>query len=650
MGTDAGIATRRYHGLLVAALRPPTERAMMLSRLEETAIVDGVPHELSASQYPGAIHPRGDQRVIAFDGAPIPTWVLDAGAARIGRRLFMVDGEQTVVLRWSADRPVRLRVAPMIAFRDYHALRHEGGGGDGAWVEDELHGAGWTLTVRDPRGAVPPLRLHHDGGPLIRDGGWWRDHEYAVEAARGLDFREDLWRVGAFDLDVDPQHDAWLVATIDGRERYDRHAVELLDERRRRKPTGGSVALRARALEAVALDAAAEQFVVRRGDGSPTIIAGYPWFTDWGRDTMIALPGLLVDRGRLDEARAVIRGFLGHLDRGIIPNRFPDRGEAPEYNNVDGTLHLFQAARAVAEAEGSLEFVLDEVYPAGKEIVRWHLAGTHHGIRVDPADGLLVGGDAGTQLTWMDARVDGRVVTPRHGKPVEIQALWHDALALMGDWARAAGEDSYAAFVDEHAARARRSFGAFWNPDRGCLFDVLLPDGPDPRVRPNQLFALALSQPLVDGERARSILAVVERELLTPFGLRTLAPGEGDYIGRYRGGVVERDGAYHQGAVWPWLIGPYVRAALRVRGGSPEALARLRELLAPLLEYAAENGTIPELFDGDAPHLAGGAPAQAWSVAEVIAAARLTRGSISAAARAFNGVSTPGARDAAHPG
>ena len=335
------------------------------------------------------------------------------------------------------------------------------------------------------------------------------------------------------------------------------------------------------------------------------MIAGYPWFTDWGRDTMIALPGILIARGRLEEAREVLRGFLAHLDGGMIPNRFPDRGERPEYNTADATLWMFHAVQEYLQAGGDESFLRDEFFPAAKEIVRWHLTGTRHGIRVDPADHLLAAGEPGVQLTWMDTGA-----TPRRGKPVEINALWYKALRLMEQWG--------AAESGREADLVRSAFQrSFWNQARGCLFDVVGPD--DASLRPNQIFAISLPFSPLAPEQQQAVVRAVEKHLLTPYGLRTLAPDEPGYIGRYAGGPAERDAAYHQGTVWPWLIGPFVRAYLAAFGRSETNLQHCRDLLRPLEAHLEEAclGSVSEIFDGDPPHRPGGAPAQAWSVGEL---------------------------------
>jgi predicted glycogen debranching enzyme len=552
--------------------------------------------------------------LIDFRLDPYPVWTWNVAGVRVEKRVFLVDGQNTVVVGYRASHPALLRVAPFLAYRDYHSLAAANGELSGDVVED----AG-VVTVR-PYPSLPALRIQHTGGAFVRDGGWYYRTEYREERERGMDYQEDLYRLGTLPLLVGPEDDTWLVASIEPQKGFDPQVLEQAARARRLRNEHsfrGAAAtvdpLRPR------LARAAEAFRVRRADGTPTIIAGSPWFTDWGRDTMISLPGVLLSAGRLDEAKQVIAGFLAHVDRGLIPNRFPDRGETPEYNTVDATLWMFQAVHAYLGAGGDRRFLLDSFYPAAKEIIRWHQRGTHHGIVVDPADGLLIGGDEGTQLTWMDARVDGRVITPRHGKAVEINALWYNALGLMAKWAVLADDPAQAAAYDQLAETAARSFEqSFWNPARGCLYDVIRPGHADARIRPNQIFAVSLPFPLLSPERRAAVVDVVERELLTPFGLRTLAPGEPGYVPHYRGGPAERDGAYHQGTVWPWLLGPFVRALVRVRGRSADTLARGRALLAGLERHLDEAclGHVSEVFDAEPPHRPGGAPAQAWSVAE----------------------------------
>jgi glycogen debranching enzyme len=572
MGTVAGTNTRGYHGLLVASLRPPVDRTVLLSRLDETYA--GV--ELAANQYPGAVSPQGYKALLEFRIDPYPTWVYEVDGARLEKQLYLVQGEQTVVVTYRSTQPRHLSIAPFVAFRDYHSLSHANPD-----LDDTLREQDNTLRIR-PYARLPELTIRATPGATIeRNGCWYYNTEYLVELERGLDYREDLWKPCTLHFEIGPDKPVTIIAGV---------APVNTD------PPAPKTELQR----------AADQFIVRRADGKPTIIAGYPWFTDWGRDTMISLPGLLISRGRRDEAREVLRGFLAYLDRGLIPNAFPDHPEDKlEYNTVDATLWMFQAVHAL----GDERFLREEFLPRAREIIRWHRLGTHHGIRVDPADHLLSAGAPGVALTWMDARVDGHVITPRQGKPVEINALWYNALRLMAQW----GEPGYAHEADLVALSFER---AFWNPELGCLRDV----HDDDAIRPNQLFALSLPYPLLTLEQRKSVVKVVQEKLLTPYGLRTLAPDEPGYVPHYRGDRFQRDNAYHQGTVWPWLFGPFVRAYLCAFGRSPETIALCRALLEPLQRHlnAACLGTISEVFDAEPPYAPGGAPAQAWSVAEFL--------------------------------
>ncbi|HYM13925.1 MAG TPA: amylo-alpha-1,6-glucosidase [Bryobacterales bacterium] len=610
MGTVAGSNTRRYHGLLVASLRPPVERHVLLSKVEEDVLLEGGAFALGAAQYPGVVTPAGFQLLESFRLDPFPTWTYGAGGARVEKRVFLVEGRQTAVLEYEADRACRLRVRPFLAFRDYHRLSHANSALD-ARVEENRR----TISIR-PYSGMPRLRLHHSGATFEPNSNWYYNTEYLVELDRGLDFREGLYSPGAFIFELRAGATAWLVATIEEGSFDDGAVRQLGRDRRNRAGKLPKNTLLAR------LSLAADQFRARRADGKPTIIAGYPWFTDWGRDAMISLAGLLIVRGLLGEARDVVRGFLGCLNQGVIPNRFPDGAEPPEYNTADATLWMFVAVRAWREAGGEARFVRDEFYPAGREIIECHQRGTHHHIGADPADGLLAAGFPGSQLTWMDAKIGDWVVTPRHGKPVEINALWYNALRIMEGWAREFGDAARARAYSGAVRQAKAGFAAFWNEERQCLYDVLAPEGPDPKLRPNQIFAVSLPFPLLKKERQRAVVRAVESRLLTPMGLRTLAPGEPGYQGRCQGSQLSRDGAYHQGTVWPWLLGPFVTAYLRAFGRSKKNVAYCRGLLAGLERNLRENclGTIGEIFDADPPHRACGAPAQAWSVAEMLRA------------------------------
>jgi glycogen debranching enzyme len=573
MGTVAGVNTRRYHALLVASLTPGSSRRVLLARVEEETVVDGRSLALGACQYPGLVTPRGFELLEEFRPEPCATWIYSLGGTCLEKQVYLVEGKQAVVIRYRTDRAQTLRIRPFLADRDYHSLQHAL---QPAWQHDGR----WSSRA---------LQFH--GAALIEDAHWYYNVEYLEELDRGLDFREDLYSPGVIVLDLRPGEWTPLCASADG-------------------TTGGDP------------PAERDPFVTRRADGSPTIIAGYPWFTDWGRDTMISLPGLLISQGRLDEARQIIEGFLKRRNQGIIPNCFPEAGDAPEYNTVDATLWMFQAMRAWLAAGGDRAFLHDVFYPAAKDILDWHRRGTWYGIAVDPADHLLRAGDADTQLTWMDARVNGRAVTPRSGKAVEINALWHAALCLMADWGDEAREENG---CRAEALALRDTFRAkFWDPGRECLYDVLADDGPVSKVRPNQVFAVSLGNDLLETRQQQAVVRIVERELLTPVGLRTLERGDPEYKPRYQGGPAERDGAYHQGTVWPWLMGPFIDAYLCAFGMTPETLAHCRGLVERFENAVTSGpclGSVPEIYDAEdpdagEPQRARGCPAQAWSVAE----------------------------------
>ncbi len=624
MGTVAGSNTRRYHGLLVASLHPPVARVVTLARLEETALTPRGAVPLSVNQYPNTLYPDGYTRLVRFCFDDGPVWTWSVGGVEVERRVLLVQGEQTVVVRYSTSAPLRLRVEPLLAFRDHHGLTRRN---PEAWTGFEERSGARARVVRfQPYPGLPSLRLVHRGGPFAGAPVWHENVEYLEELDRGLDFREDLLLPGSFELELAPGRPEVVAATVEPGDSLDLQALGGLFRGAEAGAGAPSTPRPVRRAEDLAggrarLERAAEAYLVRRADHSATVIAGYPWFTDWGRDTMISLPGLLVARGQLELAREVLEGFLAHLDGGLVPNRFPDAAGPAEYNTVDATLFMFQAVHAWEQAGGSPRFIREVFYPAACAIVDAHLRGTHHGIRVDPKDGLLVAGGPGTNLTWMDARVHDVPVTPRHGKPVEVNALWYNALRLSERWARQLGDGPRARSLGREADLVAGAFDrAFWNDARRCCFDVILPEGPDGRLRPNQLFAVGLPFPLLDGRRRSMVLEAVEAALVTPVGLRTLARGDPGYRPTYRGGPSERDSAYHQGLVWPWLVGPYVDALFAVRGDSAETRTRARAAIGSLVARMESGclGQLPECFEPEPPFRPVGAPAQAWSVAEVV--------------------------------
>jgi predicted glycogen debranching enzyme len=638
--TIAGMHTRRYHGLLTAAIKPPVVRLLMLSKLEATLVVDGQRFELGINQYPGVFHPRGERFLRQFRLDPFPIATYEAGGVQLEQTILMVHGENTTMIEY-VTRPagtgplagdVRLELRPLVAFRDYHgAIRQNDR------LDPHVHAASGLATFH-PYQELPALHLAHDSDDLETSGKWLLNFEYAVERERGFDDGDDLYEPFVLHFDLARRLRATVIASTERRAVAD--AVTLREAEIARRT---ALRLSAPADELVEiLSAAADQYLVQRGPGitdqvaaSPphvlapgagdpaggtTVIAGYHWFGDWGRDTMIALPGLTLTTGRHDAARSILLEFARHVDRGMLPNRFPDGDEPPEYNTVDATLWYFEAIRAFLAHTGDEPFVRDQLYPTLVEIIEWHVRGTRYGIKVD-RDGLLLAGEPGVQLTWMDVKIGDWVVTPRHGKPVEIQALWYNALRVLEDLARRFGDTAGQQHYRRMADQARESFDRlFWNAAGGYLYDVIGPDGPDASLRPNQILAVSLAYPLVNGERARTVVDVVEHELLTPYGLRSLAPGDPQYAGRYIGIPRERDSVYHQGTVWGWLIGPFVTAYLKVNGSTPEARSRALYYLDGFRTHLRDAGLghISEIFDGDPPHEPRGCAAQAWSVAEVL--------------------------------
>jgi predicted glycogen debranching enzyme len=625
-GTVSQANTRRYHGLLVASLQPPVQRVLMVAKLEVLARYDGRTYALGSNEYAGGtLHPRGFEHLSHFDTPQgLPLWGYALADAQLRQRLWMADGHNTTYLRFElshASSPVELELRPLCTYRDYHS--HARGG----WSLDvKEEGSGCKVT---PFAAARPYWLRIDHGAFQHAPDWYWNFYHRAEAERGLDSMEDLFSPGIFRATLTPGEALTLTITDEAETEAGAPALERELQRRdsllRGIPAASPSWVRR-------LTLAADQFIVRRAgaDGAiagRTVIAGYPWFSDWGRDTMIALPGLTVTTGRAQDAAAILRTFAEHVSDGMLPNRFPDGGEAPEYNTVDATLWYFHAIAAYLAVTDD-RALLGDLYPTLCDIIRWHQRGTRYDIHVDPADGLLYAGRAGVQLTWMDAKVGDWVVTPRIGKPVEINALWHYALSHMAQWARALKDRRAAAEFEAAAARAAGHFAnRFWFADGQYLYDVV--DGPegqddgsgrtaDRSLRPNQIFAVSLGTSLLSAQHARAVVDVCARELLTPVGLRSLAPSDSRYGGRYIGEPRQRDGLYHQGTVWNWLLGPYALAHYFVYGDAGQARALL-EGLVPHLEEAC-IGSISEIMDGDAPHTPRGCFAQAWSVSETLRA------------------------------
>lgn len=639
-GTVSGANTRRYHGLFVPALAPPVGRTMLVTKLNEWVTVGEHRFPLSCNEYAdGTVHPAGFKHLESFrleEGLPV--WTYSFGDVQIQKWIWLGRGNPAAYVTYRLQRgirPITLEVIPMVTARDAHG---------------ETNGAGWAPDVAAVAdGACINAWAHTfwikaSAGSYKPGGQWHWNIKHRVETERGLPDREDQFAAGKFTVTLeagnpmgqDSRGAITFAMTLEGApppEQFPSPASVPAPNasatgRHRRKDltrpdtarTSGEVPEWIRQLAR-----AADQFLVRRDTRcnqeqrvpGTTVLAGYHWFGEWGRDTMIALPGLCLTTGRYREAASILRTWAKFASQGMLPNRFPEEGKSPEYHSADATLWYFYALDRYVEATGD-PTLARELWHLLEEIIDWHWRGTRYTIHVDPTDGLLYAGEPGLALTWMDAKVGDWVVTPRTGKPVSVNALWVNALRVM---ARLASRLATTATHDyaRLAERAVASFDLYWNPKAGCLFDVIDgPDGNDPAVRPNQLFAVSLPYAPLDATnpRAKAVVDVCTEQLLTSYGLRSLAPNHRAYIGTCSGGVVARDSAYHQGTVWAWLIGPFVDAHYRVYRDAAQALS----FLLPFEQHLADFGlgSIAEIFDGDPPHTPRGCIAQAWSVAEVL--------------------------------
>ncbi len=612
-GTVSGANTRRYHGLLTAAIAPPLGRMRLLSKLEDVVELNGRRFELATNKFEGGVGPKGYLLLKEFRLDPYPVWTYDMHGVEIEKRLVMAHGSNTIACRWKVNgRPngsFALEVKPLVAFVDYHSLRREDL--EAAFGYEIAEG---QVTIAT-RAEEPALHLHHNGIGIEQTGFWYRDFEYDIERERGFDSNEDLFQPFSlrFDLSAGP---ATVIATTENSLVLNFDAIEAA-ERKRRRSIVKKAAVKTDNEKQLVL--AADQFIVARGSGQ-TVIAGYPWFSDWGRDTMIALNGLTLATGRPEIARGILLEFSKHMSEGMLPNRFPDAGSDAEYNTVDATLWYFEAVRAYIAATGDTAFVRRHLYLKLADIVVWHLHGTRYNIHLD-TDGLLYAGTPDVQLTWMDAKYGDQVFTPRTGKAVEIQALWYNALMIMAGLAKEFGDSKDEARYRAMAELCSLSFnGAFWNEEVQCLFDVVDDGTRDPSVRPNQVLAVSLPHSMLDNERSAKVVDRVETDLLTPFGLRSLAPRDEKYRSIYIGSPYDRDSAYHEGPVWAWLIGPFVDAYRRVHPKGKETERRVTEILSGFTEHLGQAGLgqISEIFDPEPPFAPRGCFAQAWSVAEVL--------------------------------
>ncbi len=625
-GTVSGNLTRRYHGLLVAALHPPVGRTQLVAKLDETAHYAGIEYALATNRcLSGAVEPKGYVNIESFrlEGTT-PIWQFALGDALVEKRIWMHRGENTTYVQYTLLRggqPLGLELKALVNYRDFHSSTHAG---DWQMKVDTIE-EGVQINAFD---GGTPFYLLSAGAEFETRHEWHRDCFLPLAKYRGLDDHEDHLLAAVFSTELALNQSVTLVLTtntdaqLDGSRAWEEHAEH--EKKLFAKWTSHDAQAASSAPDWVQpLILAADQFIVRRSlpeepDGR-SIIAGYHWFGDWGRDTMIALPGLTLTTGRTDIARKILLAFARYVDGGMLPNDFPDAGGRPEYNTVDAVLWYYEAVRqyfAVTQDRATLV----SLFPVLEEMINAHLKGTRYQIHVDQADGLLYAGEPGVQLTWMDAKVGDWVVTPKIGKPVEINALWYNALETMAALAPAAGRSGEP--FAKMAAMVKRSFGKFWNSGSGCCFDVI--DAPgignDASLRPNQIFAVSLPESPLSPEQQRAVVDVCARRLVTSHGLRSLAQEEPGYQGHYGGAPRERDGAYHQGTVWGWLMGPFVLAHLRVYGDHKAAASFLEPLGKQITSHGL--GTLSEIFDGDAPFTPRGCIAQAWTVGEVLRAWR----------------------------
>ena len=622
-GTVSGNLTRRYHGLLIAALNPPVGRTQLVAKVDEVIEYVGASYSLAANRWSGgAIEPHGYVHIQNFrlEGT-VPVWQIALGEALLEKRIWMRQGENTTYVQYQVKRcsqPLHLRVAVLVNYRDYHSTTHAGD-----WqmkVESLPNG----VHVHPFEGAIR-FKLLSARGHWEPRHEWHRDCFLPQERYRGLDDHEDHLNAATFGIQLSFGESVTLVFTSEPN--VDLNG-ECAEESQRSHDSQITTAWRKTSSHAATVPAsiqqlvhAAAQFIVKRplpdNPQGCSIIAGYPWFADWGRDTMIALPGLTVATGRPEIAKQILVSFSRYVDGGMLPNNFPDAGGRPEYNTVDAAFWYIEAIRQYYEATQDRE-TLAVLFPTLLQIIDGHLKGTRYHIHVDDSDGLLYAGEPGVQLTWMDARVDGREVTPRIGKPIEINALWYNALETLTRLAPVVGKlaDPFA----KMASVVEKSFAKFWNASAGYCYDVIDSSGvgSDPTLRPNQIFAVSLPQSPLTAEQQKSVVDICARRLLTPHGLRSLDPRHPAYQGHYGGSPAQRDGAYHQGTAWGWLLGPFALAHFRVYRDRQLALSFLEPLCQQIQAHGL--GTLSEIADGDAPFSPRGCVAQAWTVAETLRA------------------------------
>lgn len=609
--TIIGCNTRRYHGLLVAATAPPAERMNLVSKLDETIVVNEQRYELGTNNYGDAINPNGYNFLKSFSKDLFPQWIYEVDGIQLKKTIAMVHGENTTLIIYDvvkAPKPFTLELLPLLSVKGYHGLIHANND-----INREASFENNIFKTKAYEG-TPDIFIKVPGGNYKANPNWFYNFNYSVEQYRGQDFIEDLFNHGTISVQLKKGDSIGIIVSTGDPSTKDAHELLAKESLRRQlllndQPEDKTVQQ---------LILAADQFIVKRGEDLKTVIAGYHWFTDWGRDTMISLPGLCLSTGRFDDAKKILAAFANSVSQGMLPNRFQDNGEAPEYNNVDGTLWYFISIYKYLQTTNDKKFILNEILPVLRDIIEWHYKGTRYNIHVTE-DGLLYSGEAGVQLTWMDAKVGDWVVTPRSGKAVEIQALWYNALMIYSELLSLNKEKNEAKLISEKASFVKQSFGQqFWNKENNYLYDVIDGESKDSSLRPNQLFAISLPYPLIEGKEAKAVLKIVQEKLYTPVGLKSLPADDSRYIGIYGGDAFHRDAAYHQGTVWSWLLGAYIDAIIKVKGKSSKATAK--KIIDAFKYHLNEGciGSVSEIFDADAPHHPRGCIAQAWGGAEIL--------------------------------
>lgn len=611
--TIIGANTRTYHGLLVAALAPPVSRMVILSSLDEEIEMRDATHQLASHRYHGTVHPEGCGYIREFCVQPFPRTTFAVAGLLITKEVFMPHGHNTTVINYHVSNPgesANIRIFPLVNARNIHSTTKS----SDFDFSGKLLDSGVRIRASGAYpGTLPQLFLQCDTGRFFEDGRWYFNFEYDMERCRGQPFMEDNYNPGFFLVPVGPGDSRFSIIAstrledISEIQELRKDQIERLRELRNRAgPTDEF---------AHALICTSESFVIHRSSTDAlSVIAGYHWFSDWGRDALISLPGLTLVTRRFDEARQILMTFAHYTRNGLVPNRFHDAGETADYNTVDASLWFINAVYQYLKYAKDREFVAG-LWSTMCDIIASYRFGTRFGIHMDD-DGLIL---SGGQLTWMDAMAGGKMFTPRAGKACEINALWYNALKIMEELAPVIGDDPRE--YSRMARHTRMSYAKFWNETAGCLYDVIDEEGRgDERVRPNQIIALSLPFSVLPADRELKIVSVVEDELLTPLGLRTLTRHDPEYKGHYMGDRYSRDSAYHQGTVWPWLMGPFVTAYCKVNGYSAEARARAKALFEPFAAHLhdAGIGTVSEIFDGDHPHEPRGCISQAWSVAELL--------------------------------